>query len=473
MPKNHSMSLIRSISGIRGTIGGTAGKGLTPTDIVRFTAAYSSFIRSCHPDEKITIVVGRDARSSGTMVSNLVTGTLISMGMDVVDTGLSTTPTTEIAVTETGAQGGIIITASHNPKQWNALKLLNSRGEFLSAADGEEVIRLSEAGDFNFSPVNELGSYKSDDSFIRKHVDKILSLPLVDAGAIHRARFKVVVDAVNSTGGIAIPMLLKALGVNTVVPIFCEPTGDFPHNPEPLPEHLREICDLVVREKADLGFVTDPDVDRLAIITELGEPFGEEYTLVAVADYILQHKKGNTVSNLSSSQALKVITEKRGGDHFSSAVGEVNVVEMMKEKRAVIGGEGNGGVIYPELHYGRDALAGIALFLSYLAKSGKKCSVLRDSYPSFFISKNKIELSPELEIDKILEKILLKYKNRPVTTIDGIKIHFDNEWVHIRRSNTEPIIRIYAESDLPAKADSLARKIQDDFREILNNTEQE
>jgi len=467
------MSLIKSISGIRGTIGGEPGKGLTPIDIVRFTAAYSTFIRHSHPNEKITIVVGRDARLSGVMVNNIVTGTLIGMGVDVIDIGLTTTPTVEIAVTETGSQGGIIITASHNPKQWNALKMLNYKGEFLSAADGEEVIRISEAGEFSFSPVNEIGKYSADDTFIQTHIDKIIALPLVDTEAIGKARFKVVVDAVNSTGGIAVPQLLKALGVNTVKTIFCEPTGDFPHNPEPLPEHLRDICEKVVNDRADVGFAVDPDVDRLAIITELGEPFGEEYTLVAVADYILHDKKGNTVSNLSSSQALKFVTEKIGGNYFASAVGEVNVVEMMKEKKAVIGGEGNGGVIYPDLHYGRDALVGIALFLTYLAKSGKKCSVLRDSYPSFFISKNKIEFSPEMDIDEILAKILVKYKNRPVTTIDGIKIHFENEWVHLRKSNTEPIIRIYAESDLPAKADNLAKKILNDFREILNNTEQE
>jgi phosphomannomutase len=372
-------------------------------------------------------------------------------------------------VTETGSQGGIIITASHNPKQWNALKLLNFKGEFLSAADGEEVIRISETGEFSFSPVNEIGKYSTDDTFIQTHIDKILALPLVDAEAIKKARFKVIVDAVNSTGGIAVPQLLKALGVNTVKTIFCDPTGDFPHNPEPLPEHLRDICEKVVNDKADVGFAVDPDVDRLAIITELGEPFGEEYTLVAVADYILQDKKGNTVSNLSSSQALKFVTEKMGGNYFASAVGEVNVVEMMKEKNAVIGGEGNGGVIYPDLHYGRDALVGIALFLTYLAKSGKKCSVLRDSYPSFFISKNKIEFSPEMNIDEILAKILVKYKNRPVTTIDGIKIHFENEWIHLRKSNTEPIVRVYAESDLMAKAENLARKILSDLKEILND----
>lgn len=463
------MSLIKSISGIRGTIGGEPGKGLTPLDIVRFTASYSTFIQRSHHGGKITIVVGRDARLSGDMVNYIVTGTLISMGIDVIDIGLSTTPTTEIAVTETGSQGGIIITASHNPKQWNALKLLNFKGEFLSSDDSEEVIRISEKLDFSFSQVNELGKYSTDDTFIQKHIDKILALPLVDTEAIRKARFMIVVDAVNSTGGIAVPQLLKALGVNTVKPIYCEPSGEFPHNPEPLPENLRDICEKVVQDKADVGFAVDPDVDRLAIITELGEPFGEEYTLVAVADYILQHNKGNTVSNLSSSQALKIVTEEAGGEYFSSAVGEVNVVELMKEKNAVIGGEGNGGVIYPDLHYGRDSLVGIALFLSYLAKSGMKCSVLRDNYPSFFISKNKIELSADMKIDMIFAKMLEKYKSRPVTTIDGIKIYFDNEWVHLRKSNTEPIVRIYAESDLMAKAENLARKILNDLKEILND----
>jgi phosphomannomutase len=463
------MSLIKSISGIRGTIGGEPGKGLTPLDIILFTASYATFIQRNYPGEKITIVVGRDARLSGKMVNNIVTGTLISMGIDVIDIGLSTTPTTEIAVTETGSRGGIIITASHNPKQWNALKLLNFKGEFLSSDDGEEVIRISETLDFSFSQVNELGKYSTDDTFIQKHIDKIIALPLVDTEAIRKARFIIVVDAVNSTGGIAVPQLLKALGVNTVKTLYCEPTGEFPHNPEPLPENLWDICEKVVKNKADAGFAVDPDVDRLAIITELGEPFGEEYTLVAVADYILQTNKGNTVSNLSSSQALKIVTEEAGGEYFASAVGEVNVVEMMKEKSAVIGGEGNGGIIYPDLHYGRDSLVGIALFLSYLAKSGMKCSVLRDTYPSFFISKNKIEFSADMDIDNILTKIREKYKNRPITVIDGIKIHFDNEWVHLRKSNTEPIIRIYAESDLMAKAENLARKIMSDLKEILND----
>jgi phosphomannomutase len=462
------MSLIKSISGIRGTIGGKPGEGLTPDDIVKFTAAFTAFIKKDLKNDRLQVVIGRDARISGGMVSDLVSGTLLAMGADVIDIGLTTTPTTELAVLETGAQGGIIITASHNPKQWNALKLLNHLGEFLSAAEGEEVVRISEASDYRFAEVNKLGRYTYDDSFLQKHIDKIVELPLVDANAIKKARFSITVDAVNSTGGIAVPMLLKALGVNKIDPINCEPDGEFAHNPEPLPEHLDEICERVVKVNADLGIVVDPDVDRLAFINEVGEPFGEEYTLVAVADYILQNQPGNTVSNLSSTQALKIITEKAGGKYFASAVGEVNVVEMMKKHKAVIGGEGNGGVIYPELHYGRDALVGIALFLTYLAQSGKTCSRLRDSYPSFFISKNKIEFSPEMDIDEILEKIIMKYKLMKITTIDGVKIHFDNEWVHLRKSNTEPIVRIYAESDLLAKAENLAKKIINDFKDILN-----
>jgi phosphomannomutase len=390
------------------------------------------------------------------------------MGADVIDIGLTTTPTTELAVLETGAQGGIIITASHNPKQWNALKLLNHLGEFLSADEGKEVVRISEASEYRYADVTRLGRYAYDDSFIRKHIDLILALPLVDTDSIRKARFSITVDAVNSTGGIAVPMLLKALGVNKIDPINCEPDGEFAHNPEPLPEHLNEICERVVKINADLGIVVDPDVDRLAIINEVGEPFGEEYTLVAVADYILQNQPGNTVSNLSSTQALRIITEKAGGKYFASAVGEVNVVEMMKKQKAVIGGEGNGGVIYPELHYGRDALVGIALFLTHLAQSGKTCSDLRDRYPSFFISKNKIGFSSEMNIDEILEKIIRKYKSMKITTIDGVKIHFGNEWVHLRKSNTEPIVRIYAESDLPDKAENLAKKIINDLKEILN-----
>jgi phosphomannomutase len=462
------MTLITSISGIRGTIGGKQGEGLNPLDIVRYTAAYTAFLQQCHPGKRLRVVVGRDARISGAMVNHVVVGTLMGMGVDVTDIGLTTTPTAEIAVTEIAADGGIILTASHNPKQWNALKLLNSRGEFLSAAEGEVVLSLSDKADFRFAEVGHLGHYSTDDTFIAKHIEKILDLPLVDLEAIRKARFHVVIDAVNSTGGIALPLLLKALGVSKTDCLFCDPTGEFPHNPEPLPEHLRDICETVVKNNADLGFVVDPDVDRLAIISEDGEPFGEEYTLVAVADYILRHEKGNTVSNLSSTQALKIVTEQAGGSYFASAVGEVNVVESMKEHHAVIGGEGNGGVIYPALHYGRDALVGIALFLTHLAKSGKKCSALRDQYPSFVISKNKIEFSPDMDIDGILKKIIIRYKARPISTIDGIKIHFDNEWVHLRRSNTEPIVRIYAESDMLTKAEHLANKIIRDFKEILN-----
>jgi phosphomannomutase len=463
------MSLIKSISGIRGTIGGSPGKGLTPDDIVKFIAAYTTFIKKDCNIERITVVIGRDARISGGMVSGLVSGTLLAMGADVIDIGLTTTPTTELAVIDTGAQGGIIITASHNPKQWNALKLLNRLGEFLSASEGEEVVRISEAAEYNYADVSQLGHYTYDDSFLKKHVDKILALPLVDTEAIRNAHFNITVDAVNSTGGIAVPMLLKALGVNKIDLINCEPDGEFAHNPEPLPENLHEICERVTSNSADLGIVVDPDVDRLCFINEVGEPFGEEYTLVAVADYILQTQPGNTISNLSSTQALRIITEQYGGQYFASAVGEVHVVEMMKKCHAIIGGEGNGGVIYPELHYGRDALVGVALFLSHLARSGKTCSGLRDKYPSFFISKNKIAFSPEMDIDEILQKIILKYKAMNVTTIDGVKIHFDNEWVHLRKSNTEPIVRIYAESDLLPKAENLAKKIINDFKEILND----
>lgn len=462
------MSLIKSISGIRGTIGGKVGDGLSPVDIVKFTSAYAAFLRISHPHGKLRVVVGRDARISGLMVNNLVVGTLMGMGVDVLDIGLTTTPTAEIAVVESGSHGGIILTASHNPKQWNALKLLNSMGEFLSAKEGEHILKLADSADFVFAGVMDLGSYTTDDTFIAKHIEKVISLPLVDVPLIRDAGFKVAVDAVNSTGGIAIPALLKALGAKVVYPLFCEPNGNFPHNPEPLPENLLEIGEFVVANKADVGFVVDPDVDRLAIINEAGDPFGEEYTLVAVADYVLSHTTGNTVSNLSSTQALKVVTEAAGGKYFASAVGEVNVVEMMKREKAVIGGEGNGGVIYPDLHYGRDALVGIALFLTHLAISGKKVSELRYNYPDYYISKNKIEFSPEMDIDVVLKKIVEKYSKHPITDIDGIKIHFQNEWVHMRRSNTEPIVRIYAESDMVTKADNLAKKILNDFKEILN-----
>ncbi len=461
------MTLIKSISGIRGTIGGIAGEGLSPIDIVKFTSALAVFVKKNTNKPHIRFVIGRDGRVSGEMVSHLVAGSLMGMGVDVIDGGLSTTPTIEMAVTETGADGGIILTASHNPENWNALKLLNSKGEFLSASDGAEVLKIAEKGNFEFAPVNKLGKYSRDDSFIGMHIKKILNLPLVDKDAIKKARFKVAIDCVNSTGGIAIPQLLDELGVTAVEELYCTPSGRFPHNPEPLPQNLGEISEVVKKSKADVGFVVDPDVDRLAIITENGDMFGEEYTLVAVADYILQHRKGTTVSNLSSTRALRDITEKSGGNYFASAVGEVNVVEMMKEKNAVIGGEGNGGVIYPELHYGRDALVGIALFLTYLAKSGKKCSELRNSYPNYFISKNKIELGKEIEVDKILNGIKEKYKKNPVNSIDGVRIDFDSEWVHLRKSNTEPIVRIYSESDSEIKAEHLAMKIIEDIREIL------
>jgi phosphomannomutase len=403
------------------------------------------------------------------MVNRLVTGTLLSMGVDVLDIGLSTTPTVEIAVTHTTSDGGIILTASHNPKQWNALKLLNEKGEFLSEADGQEILKIAELQNFQFSAVNELGKLTTDDTFIDLHIKKVLDLPLVDVRAIKNAGFRVAIDAVNSTGGIAIPRLLRALGVEDVVEIYCDPTGEFPHNPEPLPEHLKDISELVVKKQCHLGFVVDPDVDRLAIVEEDGSMFGEEYTLVAVADYILKNKPGNTVSNLSSTRALRDVTEKAGGEYFASAVGEVNVVEMMKKTGAVIGGEGNGGVIYPEIHYGRDALVGIALFLTYLAKSGKKCSALRYQYPVYFISKNKIELSPEMDVDQILEVIQEKYQKQPINNVDGVKIEFDKQWVHLRKSNTEPIIRIYSESDSETTADHLAKKIIDDIREIVKN----
>jgi len=463
------MSLIKSISGIRGTIEGYPGEGLTPVDIVRFTSAYGSLIKTRNPNKKIRIIVGRDARPSGKMVSDIVTGTLLGSGIDVIDIGLTTTPTAEIAVTGEKAQGGIIITASHNPVNWNALKLLNKEGEFLSAVDGEETVRLSNGHDVIFSEVKDIGKYTFDDTYIRKHIDKILQLPFVDTEAIKNAKLKVTLDAVNSTGGIAVPFLLNELGIYKIDRLNCELSGEFAHNPEPLPENITEICRRIVQNKSDLGIVVDPDVDRLALVTELGEPFGEEYTLVAVADYILEHNPGNTVSNLSSTQALKTITEERGGKYYASAVGEVNVVEMMKQTNAVIGGEGNGGVIYPDLHYGRDALAGIALFLTHLVKSGKTCSGLRSTYPSFFISKNKIGFPTDLDINEILGKIIKKYKNYPVINIDGVKIQFGNEWVHLRKSNTEPVIRIYAESDLPGKADNLANMIINDLKQLIND----
>jgi len=460
------MTLIKSISGIRGTIGGNQGEGLSPFDIVKFTAAYAIFNKKQCDKEKIRIVVGRDARISGVMVNNLVCGTLMGIGADVIDAGLSTTPTIEVAVTEMNADGGIILTASHNPKQWNALKLLNNKGEFLSADDGEEVLRIGDSPDINFSEVDHLGSYTEYKSAIQDHINKILELEFVDVYAIKKANFTIAVDAVNSTGGISIPELLEALGVKNIIKLYCEPNGHFPHNPEPLPENLKEISKLVVDKKADLGFVVDPDVDRLAIVCEDGSMFGEEYTLVAVADYVLKNTKGNTVSNMSSTRALRDVTEASGGEYFASAVGEVNVVEMMKSKNAVIGGEGNGGVIYPEIHYGRDALVGIALFLTYLAKSGKSCLELRKSYPDYFISKNKIQLSPEMNVDEILNKIKEEYKDQPINTIDGVKIEFGKKWVHLRKSNTEPIIRIYSESDTLENADKLANEVIEKIKNI-------
>ena len=462
------MTLIKSISGIRGTIGGKTGDNLTPLDLVKFTSSFAKFIKNRSNKQKIEIVIGRDARVSGEMVNNIVVGTLQSMGANVLDIGFSTTPTVEIAVTDSEADGGIILTASHNPGQWNALKLLNEKGEFLSADDGVQILDIADKEDFLFNDFSEIGTYDEDDEYIERHIEEILKLSLVDTKAIKNADFRVAIDCVNSTGGIAIPALLSALGVNKVDEIYCEPNGIFPHNPEPLPENLTELSELVTSKKADVGFVVDPDVDRLAIICENGEIFGEEYTLVCVADYILQNQKGNSVSNLSSTKALRDVTEKLGGEYFASAVGEVNVVEMMKEKNAIIGGEGNGGIIYPELHYGRDALVGIALFLTYLAKKGMKVSELRKSYPNYVISKNKIQLSPDIDVNKILSEIKDIYKNQKLNTIDGVKIEFNDEWVHLRKSNTEPIIRIYSESSTAKRANKLADMIKNDVNKIVN-----
>nr|WP_294942790.1 phosphoglucosamine mutase [uncultured Mucilaginibacter sp.] len=459
------MTLIKSISGIRGTIGGAAGEGLTPLDIVKFTSAYGSW--AVKRSGKNKIVIGRDARLSGDMVNNLVIGTLQGLGIDVIDLGLSTTPTVEVAVPDEQAAGGIILTASHNPKQWNALKLLNADGEFISDIDGKEVLEIAENSDFTYASVDALGKVTRDDSYLQKHIDKILALPLVDVEAIRAADFKVVIDCVNSTGGIFVPALLKALGVNTIHELYCEPDGHFPHNPEPLPENLVALSQEVLKKNADLGIAVDPDVDRLCFVCEDGNMFGEEYTLVAVADYVLKNNKGNTVSNLSSTRALRDVTESAGGEYHAAAVGEVNVVNKMKEVGAVIGGEGNGGVIYPELHYGRDALVGIALFLTHLAKYGKQVSVLRASYPGYFISKNKITLTPEMDIDALLLKVEEKYQKQPHSTIDGLKIEFDKEWVHLRKSNTEPIIRIYSEANSETVANNLAEKIIRDIKDIL------
>ena len=460
------MTLIKSISGIRGTIGGKTGDGLTPLDIVKFTAAYASFIEANAAAKEKKIVVGRDARLSGKMVHHIVIGTLIGMGFDVIDIGMATTPTTEIAVTREQAAGGIILTASHNPKQWNALKLLNERGEFLNAKEGEEVLAIAESEAFSFASVDQLGKIETK-QYLQEHINSVLSLDLVDVKAIKRANLRVAVDAVNSVGGIAIPELLYALGVKEVFKLHCSPHGNFSHNPEPLPQNLTELSALMKSSKADVGFAVDPDVDRLAIYCENGEPFGEEYTLVAVADYVLQHTPGNTVSNLSSSRALRDITLSRGGNYYSAAVGEVNVVAKMKEVNAVIGGEGNGGVIYPASHYGRDALVGIGLFLTHLAKSNKKVSELRATYPDYYMAKQKVELTPEINPDAILTKMKEKFRDQQITDIDGVKIDFPDKWVHLRKSNTEPIIRIYSEAKSLGEAEEIGKQIMDMIREMI------
>lgn len=461
------MTLIKSISGIRGTIGGKPGDGLTPVDIVNFAAAYGTFIQRLQGKESIKIVLGRDARISGEFVESLVVNTLIGMGAELVLLGFATTPTVEIAVPLEEADGGIILTASHNPKQWNALKLLNSKGEFLSAKDGESLLKIIEEGDFNFADIDKLGSIRQNDTYDKKHINQILNLPLVNKELIKKAGFKVAIDCVNSVGGIILPQLLKELGVSEVVELYTEPSGIFPHNPEPLPENLAEISLLVKETKADVGFVVDPDVDRLAIINEDGSFFGEEYTLVAISDYILSKTPGNTCSNLSSTKALKDISEKHNVNYYSAAVGEVNVVEMMKKQNCVIGGEGNGGVIYPELHYGRDALAGIALFLTQLAESRLKCSELRSTYPEYVISKNKISLDSGMDMDKLLSKVKAHYSEFKINEIDGLKIEFENSWVHLRKSNTEAIIRIYAEHVNGEEANSLADKVIKTINDLL------
>lgn len=457
------MTLIKSISGIRGTIGGTVGEGLTPVDAVKFAAAYGSWLKS-NNSGKTKVVIGRDARLSGEMISNLVSSTLIGLGIDVIDLGLSTTPTVEVAVPMENANGGIILTASHNPKQWNALKLLNNKGEFISGEEGQLVLQIAENEAFDFAEVDELGTITKDDSYLQKHIDAILALPLVNVNAIKAANFSVVVDAVNSTGGIFVPAMLQALGVKQITELYCDPTGQFPHNPEPLPEHLTDLANKIKETGADLGITVDPDVDRLALVCEDGSMFGEEYTLVAVADYVLSKTPGSTVSNLSSTRALRDVTENAGQKYFASAVGEVNVVTMMKKENAVIGGEGNGGVIYPDLHYGRDSLVGIALFLSLLAEKQMKVSALRDSYPAYTISKNKIELTPAIDVDAILNKMASKYCNYEVDTTDGVKIYIEKEWVHLRKSNTEPIIRIYSESKDLNAANALAERIIEEIK---------
>ena len=459
------MTLIKSISGIRGTIGGKVGDNLTPVDAVKFASAYGTFLKQQIQKDKLKVVIGRDARISGPMIHNLVVNTLIGLGIDVIDLGLSTTPTVEVAVPLEQADGGIILTASHNPKQWNALKLLNAKGEFLSGADGAKILEIAEAEAFDFSEVDDLGEITVNDAYMDIHIDEVLELPLVDADAVAQRKFKVVVDGVNSSGGIIIPKLLEQMGVE-VVKLYCTPDGHFPHNPEPLKEHLGDICKLVVEEQADFGIVVDPDVDRLAFISNDGEMFGEEYTLVAVADYVLSKTPGNTVSNMSSSRALRDITEKHNGSYEASAVGEVNVVEKMKATNAIIGGEGNGGIIYPELHYGRDSLVGVALFLTHLA--GMDCTVaeLRASYPQYFMSKNKIELTPQIDVDGVMATIAKQYAAENISTIDGVKIDFPTEWVHLRKSNTEPIIRIYTEAPTQAEADALAVRFVNELKTV-------
>lgn len=460
------MTLIKSISGIRGTIGGTTDENLTPLDAVKFASAYGTWLLKRNASEsKLKVIIGRDARISGKMISSLVSNTLVGLGIDVIDLGLSTTPTVEVAVPLENAHGGIIVTASHNPKQWNALKLLNEAGEFLNGEEGNIILDLAASQDFEYAEVDDLGVYTKNKYYLKKHIDEVLNLPLVDVDAIKEAGFKVVVDAVNSTGGIVIPQLLDALGVECIK-LFCEPNGEFPHNPEPLPEHLQEISKLVVKEQADLGIVVDPDVDRLAIINEDGSMFGEEYTLVACADYVLSKTPGNTVSNLSSSRALRDVTHKHGGVYEASAVGEVNVVALMKKNNAIIGGEGNGGIIYPSSHYGRDSLVGVGLFLSHLAHLKISCKALRDSYPAYFMSKNKIQLTPQIDVDGILNTMAETYQNEDISTIDGVKIDFENEWVHLRKSNTEPIIRIYTESNSQENADTLAQRIIEEIKVI-------
>ena len=459
------MTLIKSISGIRGTIGGNVGDNLTPVDAVKFASAYGTFLKNANPNKRLKVCIGRDARISGPMIHNLVVNTLVGLGIDIIDLGLSTTPTVEVAVPLEQADGGIILTASHNPKQWNALKVLNAKGEFLSGADGAQILEIAESEAFDFVDVDSLGEITENDAYMDIHIDEVLNLPLVDVEAVVQKKFKVVVDGVNSSGGIIIPKVLEQMGVE-VVKLYCDPNGHFPHNPEPLKEHLGDICKLVVDEKADFGIVVDPDVDRLAFISNDGEMFGEEYTLVAIADYVLSKTPGNTVSNMSSSRALRDITEKHNGSYQASAVGEVNVVELMKKTNAIIGGEGNGGIIYPEIHYGRDAVVGVALFLTYLANQDKTVAELRASYPQYYMSKNKIELTPQIDVDNVLKTMTEKYANENISTIDGVKIDFASEWVHLRKSNTEPIIRIYTEAPTQAEADTLAERFVNELKVI-------